>query len=433
MFFFTPVSPSDVFAVGLIPFIASAACMIIKILLQAIRFKYFISQFIGHPVSSTSKTISARLAGEFVTQTTPSYVGGELLRIAWLTKNGVPAGRAAWVTTMEIIADVFVGTMLAFIAGILAIYRGGGFVGITVILVAIPTFAFWLLLVVFSAKRTIQLPSIALRITKRFVSAEKAERSINSANSALADLCKMSRENFNSPTAIKAFAIGIGITFIAFLFQGLSFMILADSVHSEIGLFDSLMATSASTAIANLPVTIGGSGLAELGIWAYISNLNGIPSFGDVLHDSQLNVIIAWRIASYHVPLVIMWIALMRLATGKISFSFARKSVTSSNTLPSDDISSYSKSVPAPSSAGLTRSNSGLSNDQDRSVKKNTKTEIFDPPGDDIGIRGSNLDGSNKRVEGGQRGSKNHSDMGSSGDSYASDVKKKGATESESK
>jgi hypothetical protein len=28
-------------------------------------------------------------------------------------------------------------------------------------------------------------------------------------------------------------------------------------------------------------------------------------------------VIIAWRIATYHVPLVIMWIALMKLAIGK--------------------------------------------------------------------------------------------------------------------
>jgi uncharacterized membrane protein YbhN (UPF0104 family) len=59
--------------------------------------------------------------------------------------------------------------------------------------------------------------------------------------------------------------------------------------------------------------------LAELGIWAYISNLNGVPDLGAVASDSQLNVIIAWRIATYHVPLVVMWIALMKLAVGKVS------------------------------------------------------------------------------------------------------------------
>jgi glycosyltransferase 2 family protein len=313
MFIFTPVSINDVFAVGLIPFIISAGSMIVKILLQGYRFKYFIEKFIGPNVSSTGKIISARLAGEFVTQTTPSYVGGELVRIAWLTKNGVSAGKAAWVTTMEIIADVFVGTMLGFIAGAVAIYNGGIFIGIIVIIVAIPTLAFWLLLVIFSAKRNLRLPSFSLKILQKFVAKEKAERLINTTNNAITDVCKMSRENFNSIKAVRTFAVGIGITFVAFLFQGISFMVLADAVGSNVGLFDSLLATSASTVLATLPITIGGSGLAELGIWAYISNLNGVPQFADVIKDSQLNVIIAWRIASYHIPLVIMWIALMRL------------------------------------------------------------------------------------------------------------------------
>jgi len=287
--------------------------MIVKIMLQGYRFKYFIDKFIGPNVSSTRKIISARLAGEFVTQTTPSYVGGELVRIAWLTKNGVSAGKAAWVTTMEIIADVFVGTMLGFIAGAVAIYNGGIFIGVIVIIVAIPTLFFWLLLVIFSAKRNLRLPSFSLKILQKFVAKEKAERLINTTNNAITDVCKMSRENFNSIKAVRTFAVGIGITFIAFLFQGISFMVLADAVGSNIGLFDSLMATSASIILATLPITIGGSGLAELGIWAYISNLNSIPHFADVIKDSQLNVIIAWRIASYHIPLVIMWLALMKI------------------------------------------------------------------------------------------------------------------------
>jgi uncharacterized protein (TIRG00374 family) len=319
MLIFTHISPNDLFAVGLFPFLISVASVMGKVMLQALRFKYFITAFIGHGVSSTGKIISARLAGEFVTQTTPSYVGGELVRVAFLTKNGVPPGRAAWVTTMEIIADVFVGTMLAFVAGALAIYRGGNFIGVTIILVAIPTLGFWLLLVIFSAKRNLRLPSFSVRIMRRFTAKEKAEKMVESTNSAIADLCKMSRENFNSLKSVKIFVIGIVITFLAFVLQGVSFMVLADSVGSHIGLSGSLLATSASTVLSTLPITIGGSGLAELGIWAYISNLNGIPSINDLVKHSQLNVIIAWRIASYHIPLFIMWIALMRLTIGKVS------------------------------------------------------------------------------------------------------------------
>jgi len=317
LFVTTKVSPQDVFAVGLIPFAASAAAEIARFMLQAVRFKYFIKRFIGFDVSSTSKTLSARLAGEFVTQTTPSYVGGEFVRIAWLSRHGVPTGKAAWVATMEIIADVFVGSMLAFIAGAFAIYKGGTVAGIGIILVTIPTFAVWLAVVLFSAKRTLRLPSFSQKFAEKFMQKEKAENLINTANTALADLCKMSRENFNSRKAIRTFAIGMGITFIAFVFHGLSFMVLANTAQN-IGFLDSFMATSASTAVASLPVTIGGSGLAELGIWAYISNLSGIPALSDVVSDPRLKVIIAWRIATYHVPLIIMWVALMRLAIGKI-------------------------------------------------------------------------------------------------------------------
>ncbi len=317
LFVTTNVSPQDVFAVGLVPFAASAAAAVARVMLQAYRFKYFVRKFIGHDISSTGKTMSARLAGEFVTSTTPSYVGGEFVRIAWMSKQGVPIGKAAWIATMEIIADVFAVTILGFIAGAVAIYNGGTIIGITVILISLPTFGFWLFLVLYSAKRNMQIPQFIRKLMVRFLKQEKADHFSSQANKALADLCTMSRENFGSQKMLKPFIVGLGITFLSFLAFGISFLVLAGTVDSRIGLFDSLLAVSASNVVANLPITIGGSGLAELGVWAYISNLSSIPDFSAIAQDSKLNVIIAWRIASYHVPLVIFWIALMRLAVGK--------------------------------------------------------------------------------------------------------------------
>ena len=325
LFILTPVSPEDVFSVGVIPFICSVGAVMVRILLQAYRFRYFIKHFIGPNLSSTGKIMEARMAGEFVTQTTPSYVGGEIVRIAWLIKNGVSTGDAAWVATTEIIADVFAGTILAFIAGALALFHGGTFIGIVVILVTIPIFSFWFLVVLFSAHRNIQLPHFATRLLQRFLSTERSLRIVTSTNIALSDLCKMSRTHFNSRKSVKVFSVGIAMTFVAFLFQGLSFFVLATAVHEHIGLLESFMATSASTALATLPITIGGSGLAELGIWAYISNLGGIPHFADILNDSQLSVVIAWRIATYHIPLVIMWICLMKITIGKGSITIRPK------------------------------------------------------------------------------------------------------------
>ena len=93
--------------------------------------------------------MEARMAGEFVTQTTPSYVGGEIVRIAWLIKNGVPTGDATWVATTGDHCRRVCWYILAFIAGALALFHGGTFIGIVVILVTIPTFSFWFLVVSF--------------------------------------------------------------------------------------------------------------------------------------------------------------------------------------------------------------------------------------------------------------------------------------------
>lgn len=326
LFAFTPVSPADVFSVGVLPFLLSVSAVMVRILLQAYRFRYFINHFIGPNISTTLKTMNARIGGEFVTQTTPSFIGGEIVRIAWLVKNGVSTGKAAWVATAEIIADVFVGSILAFIAGIVAIFSGGSFIGILIIIVAIPTFGFWFSVVVLSANRNIQLPKFSLSLIKRFLSKERSDHLIHSTNVTLADLCKMSRENFRSFNSVKILSVGMAITFVAFVFQGLSFLVLAQAVGENVGFFQSFMATSAATALSTLPITIGGSGLAELGVWAYITNISSIPHLTDVLNSSQLSVIIAWRIATYQIPLVIMWIALMRITVGKDSIANQVKS-----------------------------------------------------------------------------------------------------------
>lgn len=330
MVLFTHITLNDLLSVGVIPFILSSSAVMGKILLQAYRFKYYIRKFLGHDVGSTSTTISARLGSEFVSQTTPSYVGGEIVRVAWLTRRGVPAGRAAWITTIEIISDVFVGTILGIISGVFAIINGGYLIGTIVILLSIPTLTFWFLLVFFSAKRNLKLPKLIERVIERIFRGERGRNLVTSTNKAIADLCQMSRENFrfSSSAVIKTFAIGIAITVVAFVLQGVSFMVLVNAVGNgipPISIFDSLMATSASTVLATLPVTLGGSGLAELGIWAYVANLNSIPSLNDLVTDSHLSVIVVWRIASYHVPLVIMWIALMKLTLKKNTVSLHKK------------------------------------------------------------------------------------------------------------
>ena len=102
----------------------------------------------------------------------------------------------------------------------------------------------------------------------------------------------------------------------SWIFYGISFLVIAVSVGFTVGFLDSIMAVMGANAIGNLPITVGGSGLAEFGIVAYLNNLN---PFNLVIPEEDLewNAVIGWRIATYYVPIAITWILLVKLALGR--------------------------------------------------------------------------------------------------------------------
>jgi uncharacterized membrane protein YbhN (UPF0104 family) len=77
------------------------------------------------------------------------------------------------------------------------------------------------------------------------------------------------------------------------------------------------MAVMGANAIGNLPITLGGSGLAEFGIIAYLNNLD---PFNLTVPQGTVtwNAVIGWRIATYYVPIMITWLLLVKLALSKI-------------------------------------------------------------------------------------------------------------------
>ena len=95
-------------------------------------------------------------------------------------------------------------------------------------------------------------------------------------------------------------------------------MIIAMGTGYVINAFDSIMAVMGANAIGNLPITVGGSGLAEFGIVAYLNNLD--PFNFDIPEGSLAwDAVIGWRIATYYVPILITWFLLVKLALSKIS------------------------------------------------------------------------------------------------------------------
>ena len=95
-------------------------------------------------------------------------------------------------------------------------------------------------------------------------------------------------------------------------------MIIAMGTGYVISAFDSIMAVMGANAIGNLPITVGGSGLAEFGIVAYLNNLDPF-NFEIPEGSGAWDAVIGWRIATYYVPIAITWLLLVKLALSRIS------------------------------------------------------------------------------------------------------------------
>ena len=300
----------ELFAVGLIPFMSAALAISGKLLMQGLKFNYLVKKFLGQ-VEIPWKTVSIRIGSEFVTSTTPSFVGGELVRIMWLKKKGIPTGKATWVTIMEIVTEVLVAGIFALTSAAFAFFNGAYAIGIAIIAISLPVTTIWSSLFFLSYKRTFQVPSWAEKIAKK-AGKERASKYIEKTNQWMQEVCEMSRQSLHNKQAKKAFVVSMIFSVFTWMFYGISFMVIANGAGYFIQFFDSLLAAMASNALGNIPVTIGGSGLTEFGIWAYLGNLNSL-TFEPTKDSIQWNIIIAWRIATYHVSLVISWILLMKI------------------------------------------------------------------------------------------------------------------------
>ena len=304
------ISIENLLAVGIIPFAGAAVAMACKLFTQGLKFNYLVKKFLG-PVDVNWKTISVRIGSEFVTSTTPSFVGGELVRIMWLSKKGVPVGKASWVTIIEIVTEVLVAGILAIIAAAFSFAYGAYIVGIAILAISLPVTGVWSTLFFLSSKKTFQIPSLIYKIITQ-VGKERSAQRLDKVNVWMKEICDMSRQTLHTRQIKKAFVVSMIISLFTWSFYGLSFMIVANGAGYVIDFFHALLSTMASNAIGNIPITIGGSGLTEFGIWAYIGHLN-ILTFGATKNSLQWNIVIVWRIATYHVGLVISWLFLMKI------------------------------------------------------------------------------------------------------------------------
>ncbi len=305
----------DVLAIGLLPFVAAIIAIMIKLGLQGIKFAYISRKYLGK-FDSFWKLSGVRIGSEFIKFTTPMFVGAEFVIIYYLHKKGVAPSKSTWIAIMDIVTEVFAGGLLSIMAGIFALMKGAYVVGVIILGISITVTSLWMVLFFLSSRKTFQVPGIFVNLTKQFAK-EKGTKYIEQTNSWMEEICIMSRKNLKTTESKKVFTISFLFSLTSWLFYGISFMIITMGTSSVIGIFDSIMAVMGANAIGNLPITLGGSGLAEFGIIAYLNNLD---PFNLTIPQGTVtwNAVIDWRIATYYVPIVITWLLLVKLALSKI-------------------------------------------------------------------------------------------------------------------
>ena len=306
----------DVLAIGFFPFLGAIIAVMIKLGIQGIKFAYIAQKYLGK-FDSVLKLSGVRIGSEFIKFTTPMFVGAEFIVIYYLHKKGVSPSKSTWIAIMDIVTEVLASGLLSIMAGIIALMHGAYVVAGIILGTSITITSLWMVLFFLSSKRIFQIPNILSKLAKRFAK-EKGEKYIEQTNMWMAEVCTMSQKNLRTTESKKVFTISFLFSLLSWSFYGISFMIIAFGTGYFINAFDSIMAVMGANAIGNLPITVGGSGLAEFGIVAYLNNLDpfnfAIPE-GTIAWDA----VIGWRIATYYVPIVITWLLLMKLALSKIS------------------------------------------------------------------------------------------------------------------
>ena len=305
----------DILAIGIFPFIGAIVAMMIKLGLQGIKFAYITRKYLGN-TDSFFKLVGVRVGSEFIKFTTPMFIGAEFIVIYYLKKKGIELSKATWIALVDIVTEVLAAGLLSMLAGIIALLNGAYVVGIVILATSISITSLWMVMFFLSSKHTFQVPNVLEALVTK-LGKEKGTKIINQTNNWMEETCTMIRENIQTPESKKIFTISFLFSLASWSFYGISFMIIAMGTGYVISIFDSIMAVMGANAIGNLPITIGGSGLAEFGIIAYLNNLN---PFDFTITEGILawDAVIGWRIATYYVPIAITWLLLVKLALSKI-------------------------------------------------------------------------------------------------------------------
>jgi glycosyltransferase 2 family protein len=309
---FSGVTIADLAKLGYLPFGLAASVTAARLLVQIVRFRVLVNGLAVDPKPRNLVGLPlARVASEFVSLSTPATSMGVFVRTAWLSGKGVDSGTALWIGYFEVLIEIYVGGSLAIVAAAIAFLRGAVIIGFSILLVTLLLVAGYTTVFIIPALKNIKIPHRLFSIAAFFVGGPRAtalylRAVVGSLNFSLSARAILNRRN--TPVVFKA----VGLTIVEDLLAGTALWLVLSSAGLKIDPFSTSAVYWGVAAIAVIPVTIGGAGITELTMQAFLTSVYGFSSWPAVL---------LWRIATYQVLLAI---------TGIVFLLFVRKSMKQS-------------------------------------------------------------------------------------------------------
>jgi uncharacterized protein (TIRG00374 family) len=312
---FSGVSWSDLEKLGYLPFGLAAAASVARLFVQGVRFRVIAAGLADDPKPELSGAMIVRMSSEFLAKSTPSEVGGPVLRAAWLSGKGVEGGKALWIGYFELIIEIYVGSGIGLIAGAYAVSKGAVVVGSTIAVIATILIVGHTLVFVVPALRSVKVPHPVFSIFSLLLGAPRAtalylRAVVGSLNFSLAARAIMNRGNLS--VVVKA----LGLVILEDILDGAALWLVLNAAGLKIDIFSATVAAFGVETIAAIPITIGGAGLIEVSLQLYLSSVYGFSSWA---------AIVLWRIASFQVVLAVSGVAFLL---------FARKTTGSNKVRP---------------------------------------------------------------------------------------------------
>jgi len=258
-------------------------------LISSLRF-HILAKRMGSNITIL-ESILVRIGGQFLAYISPSYAGGEPVRILALKGRGLEFSKGLSIVIVEVFLDVILHNVSAILAIAYLTFNHGRLITsyLPPLIISIATLGVWTLPLIFSFRKLPFLEGIMRKYMAKHMS------KVESA-----------REGLRSIFKSKVIVYSSLLTFIATIASAISLMLASHSVGLSIGFIEAYMALTLSLAMGSIPTPGGAIGVE------YGASLMLTPQ-----------AVMLWRFISYYMTIPVLALALIVLVVKfRDSFQF---------------------------------------------------------------------------------------------------------------